>query len=215
MLMFAEKSHLFYITVTTSWITHDSGLNVYLWLPSVTVGSMVMFSSGVKKGRREPYHMLTSVSLWKPAHVIKYDGKGLSGWPKKKNMFVFACLKSKRGKMVFVAISDHCYGDPASSDVGLRYSPGWLASLFQVHRNLILWILPAASAAAPPILRTGLKRFGYIIHHFNAYITHYNSCYINLVTHVHTFSVAGSNQSLKTMTIMWITKRTENILAES
>ena len=40
----------------------------YLWLPSVTVGTMVMFSSGVKSGRREPYHVLTNVSLWKPAH---------------------------------------------------------------------------------------------------------------------------------------------------
>lgn len=73
--------------------------------------------------------------------------------------------------MVFVAISYHSYGDPASSDVGLKYSLGWLASLFQVHKNLILWILPAASAAAPPILRTGLKSFRYIIYHFNAYIT--------------------------------------------
>lgn len=85
----------FYITVTTLWITHDSGLNFYLWLPSVTVGSMVMFSSGLKKGRREPYHMLTSVSLWKPAHVIKYDGKGLSGWTKKKNMFCFCLLEEQ------------------------------------------------------------------------------------------------------------------------
>lgn len=85
----------FYITVTTLWITHDNGLNFYLWLPSVTVGSMVMFFSGLKKGRREPYHMLTSVSLWKPAHVIKYDGKGLSGWTKKKNMFCFCLLEEQ------------------------------------------------------------------------------------------------------------------------
>lgn len=40
----------------------------YLWLPSVTVGTMVMFSSGLKRGRREPYHVLTNVSLWKPVH---------------------------------------------------------------------------------------------------------------------------------------------------
>lgn len=39
----------------------------YLWLPSVTVGTMVMFPSGLK-GRKEPYHVLTNVSLWKPAH---------------------------------------------------------------------------------------------------------------------------------------------------
>lgn len=45
----------------------------YLWLPSVTVGTMVMFSSGLKRGHREPYHVLTSVSLTKPTHSTQQE----------------------------------------------------------------------------------------------------------------------------------------------
>lgn len=44
----------------------------YLWLPSVTVGTMEMLFSGLKRGRREPYHVLTNVSLWKPAHSTQH-----------------------------------------------------------------------------------------------------------------------------------------------
>lgn len=46
---------------------HSVWLKRHLWLPSVTVGTMEKFSSGVEEGRREAYQVLTSVSLWKPA----------------------------------------------------------------------------------------------------------------------------------------------------
>lgn len=47
----------------------EAELKPHLWLPSVTVGTMEMFSSGAKEGRREPYQVLTSVSLWNPEHT--------------------------------------------------------------------------------------------------------------------------------------------------
>lgn len=54
--------------------------------------------------------------------------------------------------MVLAAFSYHCYEDPVSSDVELKYSLCWGVSLSQAHRSLILWTLPAVSAAAPPVL---------------------------------------------------------------
>lgn len=44
---------------------------IYLWVPSVTVGAILMFSSELKRGRREPYHVLTNVSFLKPEHSTK------------------------------------------------------------------------------------------------------------------------------------------------
>lgn len=37
MLIFAEKSHLSYMTVTTLWITHDNGLNLGWFLPLAAI----------------------------------------------------------------------------------------------------------------------------------------------------------------------------------
>lgn len=57
------------------------------------------------------------------------------------------------GGFILAAFSYRCYGDPVSSDVGLKYSLVCCVSLSQAHRSAILWILPAASAAAPPVLK--------------------------------------------------------------
>lgn len=57
--------------------------------------------------------------------------------------------------MHLAAFPYRCYGDPVSSDVGLKYSLGWCVPLCQAHRSPGLWILPAGCAAAPPVLQKG------------------------------------------------------------
>lgn len=51
------------------------------------------------------------------------------------------------------AFTYRCYGDPASSEVALRCSPGRRLSPSPGRRSSMLWTFPAASAAAPPALQ--------------------------------------------------------------
>lgn len=67
--------------------------------------------------------------------------------------------------MALATFSYRCCGDPVSFDVGLKYSPGLCVSLSHVHRSSILWIRPAASAAAPPVLEKKGQDIQYMLPH--------------------------------------------------